>query len=525
MRQLASLPLLAPGSLGLNTEDSLAQPGPLYALEAKNAVIDANGRLAQRSGTVNQTGGTAAGATIRQLHEYRRDDGSSEIIASWDGGISNSIASPGSVDIAGTVPVSDGNWRFVNFNDQCWGFSASNVVSDPIRYTGAGSFQTVTPQQDGALVFRSGVAHAAFGRIWTLASDGQTIMYSALLDGTDYREASGGGLIDMRKVWTQGTDKVRGIYSFNGALLVFGLRHIVFWVDGQGNALGLDPTQMYVSDVIEGTGLLARDSIQAVGETDLLYLSPHGVQSLRRVIQERSAPVRSLSDHNAKALLYDANSALDTWADIRSAYDPALGAYILSIPSAPEPVTWVADVSRRFLDPSGRELARMTTWTLAPAALLARDNGQILMSGSTTGTVSRYSGTQDEGADISFRWLSPWFDLSQLDEALAARLKILKRIAAIVYANASVDLTFTWAYDFSDVSPSSRVATIQTDDPAEYGIAEYGLAEYGGAGNIAILRVPTTGKGQYIQLGIEKTDAADFALQQIRLFAKIGRLA
>jgi hypothetical protein len=43
-------------------------------------------------------------------------------------------------------------------------------------------------------------------------------------------------------------------------LIVIGKRHIVIWTDGAGAALGLDPTNIYVEDVIvEGAGTVARD--------------------------------------------------------------------------------------------------------------------------------------------------------------------------------------------------------------------------------------------------------------------------
>jgi hypothetical protein len=37
-------------------------------------------------------------------------------------------------------------------------------------------------------------------------------------------------------------------------LIVFGKRHIIMWTDGAGAALGLDPGNIYVEDVIEGAG-------------------------------------------------------------------------------------------------------------------------------------------------------------------------------------------------------------------------------------------------------------------------------
>lgn len=516
MRQLAPLSIVAPGALGLNTEDSLTPLGPAYAVEALNAVIDDRGRLASREGLTTRTTGTPAADAIRQLFEYRKASGVKEIIASWDGGIANSIVSPGASDISGTVTVSDGNWQFVNFNDEVWGAHAN--VAGLIRYTGSGTFTAPVVQKDGG-THQSGILCAAFGRLWTLESDGKTIAYSALLDGTDFREVSGGGRIDTSKIWTQGTDRVRALAAFNGALIAFGERHLIFWVDGQGSALGLDPTLMYVSDVIEGTGLLGRDTIQAAGETDLVFLSPTGVQSLSRIVQERSAPVDSLTDHNRTALLAAVDAAGDAWSKLRSAYDPENGFYILSCPSASSAYTYVLDLSRRFRDDQGRALARMTRWTIAPTALAYTSSG-LLASSLTAGKVAVYEGADDEGTNFEFSWLSPWLDMG---EEIASRLKIPKNLKAVVNATSNSTIEFVWAFDF-ETQYGSRQATLTVGSVAEWGTAEWGIGQWGAAFVNKLLDIPMSGEGQFVQLGVNKTVGTGFALQQIRVYAKIGRM-
>ena len=105
------------------------------------------------------------------------------------------------------------------------------------------------------------MAHAAFGRIWAVDDDKQTVRYCALLDETKWATASGGGSIDMRNVWSNGMDYVTAISSIGSNLVIFGRKHIVIYTDGSGSELGVDPTQMYVVDIIEGTGCVARDSL------------------------------------------------------------------------------------------------------------------------------------------------------------------------------------------------------------------------------------------------------------------------
>lgn len=518
MRQLAPLTLTAPGSLGLNTEDSLTPLGPLYALEALNAVIDGRGRLASREGTTLRTTGTIASAAIKQIFEFRKANGNAETVVSWDGGIANSITNPGGSDISGSVTDSDGNWQFLNFNDYCLGFNSA--VSGLIEYTGSGDFTAPAIQTDGETL-QSGIATAAFGRIWAVADDYTTVVYSALLDHLDYREASGGGILDMSSIWTQGTDRVRGIASFNGALIVFGERHIIFWIDGQGSALGLDPIVMYVSDVVEGTGLVARDSIQPIGETDMLYLSPSGVQSISRLIAERSAPVKTITDHNRTALLAAVDSTIEPYTKIRSAYDPENGAYILALPATTDARVYVLDVSRLFQDEQGRTLARMTRWALNPTAMAYTDASGLLFSSATDGAVAAYDGSDDEGSDFDFTFTSPWSDMG---EQIGARLKILKQIASLVNVSSDTTMRVSWAFDFGSTEGSKELS-FSTSAVSEWGVAEWGEGEWGAAFVSRLLRFSASGTGQFIQITVRKTVGTGFALQQIRLFAKIGRLA
>ena len=520
MKQLAPLILTAPGSLGLNTEDSLTPVGPLYAVEALNGVIDGQGRLASRDGTTDRTTGVAASAAIKQIFEYVRSSGTLETIVSWNGGIANSITAPGTNDISGSVTDSDGNWQFVNFNDLCYGFNAA--ISGPIKYTGTGNFTAPSITTDGDTL-QSGIALAAFGRIWTVANDYTTIVYSALLNGDDYRDVSGGGIIDLSKVWTKGNDRVRGLASFNGAFIVFGERHIIFWIDGTGSALGLDPLAMYVSDVIEGTGLVARDSIQAVGDTDLLFLSPAGVQSLGRLLNEKSSPSRTITDHCLSDLLAAVTGTGAPYTAIRSAYDPTNGFYLLSLPAATSPRTYALDVGRLFTDDQQRVLARVTRWSIAPAALAYTGASGVLMSSMTTGHVAAYDGSTDEGAAFTFTFTSPWTDMGP---EVGARLKILKQIAALVSASSDTSLSVNWAFDFGGTE-GSKALSFMTADVAEWGLfpAEWGESEWGSSAETHLLRFNSSGTGQFIQVSLSKTSGTGFALQQLRLFAKIGRLA
>jgi hypothetical protein len=111
-----------------------------------------------------------------------------------------------------------------------------------------------------------------------------------------------------------------------------------------------------------------------------------------------------------------------------------------------------------------------------------------------------------------------------LGEEIGNRLKILKRLGAILFVRNQTTVTFKWFVDFSTAFKFSQ-KTLAGDAAAEYGTAEYGEDEYSGGLALRILKPPARGKGQYFRIGIEADVNGEFALQQAELFAKIGRLA
>ena len=58
-----------------------------------------------------------------------------------------------------------------------------------------------------------------------------------------------------------------------------------------------------IHDTVEGVGCIARDSVQHTG-TDILFLSEDGVRSFGRTIQEKSMPMRDISNNVRNELTY-----------------------------------------------------------------------------------------------------------------------------------------------------------------------------------------------------------------------------
>lgn len=537
--QLQHIDLVAPGFLGLNLSQASNIISPRYATTAQNAVIDSSGRLAARAGYVLQTttgidseasvwaegvwaagvwaanvwyeGVGGEGAAIKAIHEFREGDGTRSLIVAWDGGIANGITDPPGADISGAVVDDDGRWWFQNFNSKVIGFQHGQK---PIVYTGTGNFATVTESAGTAPTSFGGIGLCAYGRVWAVDSDGQTIKYSVLLDETDWGGA-GSGVIDMSSVWPGGMDTISALAAFNNRLVVFGKNHIIFFAEEAGTELGLDPDSLRVIDVIQGTGCLSQWTLQHIGESDIVYLSRNGVQSLGRIISEKSNPVKTLSKKVRAELTSDAAAGAAT--DVCTVYDPVNGFYLLSFPGGGR--TWCLDTRYIYEDEEGDQVAIATTWTLAPYAWCIRDNNELLL-GVGDG-VGLYGGSDDDGDSFRFAFMSPWLDLG---EGLANRLKILKRIGSILFIKNAVTLIFRWGVDFETVFDNYPVS-LTGDSAAEWGISEFGTAEFSGGLTLRIIRVPARDTGQYFRVGVETDVSGTLALQQIELSAKIGRLA
>lgn len=506
--QITPVDLVSPGFRGLNFVQSGSLLNPAYATQARNAILDANGRLAARDGVTDVTTTPVVDAVMRNIHEYVNNAGTREVIFSYDGGISNNLADPAAGDISGTVTDTDGQFWFQNFNGKVLAFREGQKLA--VRTTG--NFATVVEASGTAP--DGGIALAAYGRVWQ-TDDKQTIKYSGLLDETDWGGA-GAGTIDMSTIWTQGTDEITAIRAFNGALVVFGKNHIIFWIDGQGSALGIDPNQMYVVDTITGTGALSQHTIQPVGETDLLFLAKVGVQSIKRLIQEKSAPISTLTKYVRDEMLFQLQS--EAIANVRSTYNPLTGFYLLSFPVAGK--TWVLDQRRRYQDEDGDEVSIITDWDIAPTAMASTDANTLYVS-IEPGYVSQLLGDTDRGDSFRFIYQSPWLNLG---EDFANRLKILKRLGSILFVRNETNIVFKWNVDFDDGFKSIQ-RTVRGDASAEWGSAEWGAAEWSGGLALRILKVPARGRGQYYRIGIEADVNGEFAVQQAELFTKLGRLA
>jgi len=188
---LKTITFPAPGFLGLNKARQDVPLTPEWATEARNVVIDDAGRLAARKGWENQTG-TPIGSTpaIAQLHEYVANDGTVRLIAATASDLYDSSDDGDTwTSRKGALSPTTGNWQFVNYNGKVIG---ANISHGLITKTGAGNFATLAATT-GTIPANPVCVLAAFGRLWTISSDFQTLKWSALLDETKWHADDGAG--------------------------------------------------------------------------------------------------------------------------------------------------------------------------------------------------------------------------------------------------------------------------------------------------------------------------------------------
>ena len=510
---IAHIPLTLPAFKGLNTQASRAILPPEWATKLNNTVINDSAQIAARLGWMSQTTTPASANVMTSLYEYLKYDGTSELVAQDSAAAFFRSTDDGDTwtTITGTTSNTGTSAQFANFNDV---IVASTGDGEPmIRWTGAGTFADVTDSPDGTCLL------SAFGRVWGSDASGTAVLYSALLDETDWTGTDAGSQ-DMKNIWPQG-DNVVALAAFNGSLVIFGSRNIAIYTDGQGSELGIDPTQMYLADTITGTGCIARDSVVNV-DGDLWFLSQNGLQSLGRLVQEKSNPIMNLSRHIQDYLkgYVDGSSA----SDIRAVFSPDDRFYLLSLPVG----SGTLEAGRSFaFDTRGKmedgTVRVMGEWTnLVPTAAVVKKDRTFLSAIRTAlGEVGNYSGSDDDGDAYTFDYESGWLDITE-----SQGFKIIpKRLSGIFFTEAAATVTFKWAFDFMGTFNSAQVTYSDAGAGAEFGVGEWGEDEFGGGATQRSGRVAGKGTGEFIKLGVlTPIQGAGFAVQLLDIFAKVGRL-
>lgn len=570
MSNLYPLRLVSPGFYGLNTQLNTT-PGLQWASRADNCVIDARGRLAARKGRNHLTSvALTNNPAVRTVFEQVTSDGTETIISAagnklYSGTTSLTDITATADDVTG---ITADHWQFQNIADKCVGFQAghdpvvrttgnfsllqqgitawavgtaysvgnvrratsgnqtlyfhcttngtSHATTEPTWNTTVGGTTTDNTVTWTTRKMPNGnVCHSAFGRIWVTSNgDGSVIEFSDTLLPHIFRGGAAGTL-DLKNVW--GGDEVVAISSIEDYLVIFGKRHILLYAGPE------TPSTMTLAEKIEGVGCIARDTVVSTGD-DLLFLSASGVRSLARAIE--SGGRQSLGDLsvNVRDTLMDEVEA-ETAANTKAVYHEADGFYVIFLTA--DDIAWVFD--RRFPNPDGS--AKVTRWSGMGIRSAYSASDRILYFGGD-GVVAKYNGYNDGSAGTyNLVYRSTWVDFGEADPSgrigLASRIKIPKSWRNRVIAGYAYEVTYLWAFDYSESNYStSELLQSGSASAAEWGVFEWGVGEWSGGDIFADSRVHPDSHGQVMRIGMNVTvNAEPIAFQEVLLAAKLGRLA
>jgi hypothetical protein len=381
---------------------------------------------------------------------------------------------------------------------------------DPLIYEPAVSTTTFRRLSERAgytgTVLLANCAISAYGRIWCAdtSTDKNTVSWCDTMAPGAWTAGSSGSL-NLLGVWPKGGDEIVALSSHNNFLVIFGKRQTLIYTGAK------DPSTMSLSDSLDNMGCIARDSVQNTGE-DVLFLSSSGVRSLMRTIQEKSAPMRSVSRNIQNDLQSYIN--VENLDNIKSVYSPVDAFYLLTIPSVS--TTLCFDTRSPLEDGS----SRVTMWnSITPKSLLYSSSRDLYIG--KPGYVGLYSGYLDNAVSYRMTYYTTWIDFGEPSVS-----SILKKIIYTLVGAYNQVITIKWGTDFQSAVGSEN-ATLTA--PIS-GMGEWGITEYGTDGSASVL-VPNViginagGVGKVIQVGIEAViNTRAMSVQKIDIYTKNGKL-
>jgi hypothetical protein len=514
MAELIPLSTAAPGFLGLNKQQSGDVLPPGWATRADHLVIDEVGRLAKRKGSREQSTSALTGDDIVTQFVYQSNTGDELRIVAQGNKIYKQTGVGGVfTDISGsiTTPTED-NWKFQNFNGKCVGWQDGH---DPILLSSTSGTFVDLPTGTGTIPGGRSVL-AAWGRLWVIDHD--TLYYSDLLLESNWSGGTAGSTL-LTNVWPAGVDKPVALAEFNGHLVIFGKESIIIYAGPE------DPASEFSTfakvEGIAGTGCASRDTVQNIGR-DLAFVSPDGVRSLGRVIQEKSMPSNDAAPHVRDYVVGLIGTSTD--AIMKSAYIPELGLYIVSFDT-----TVLAFDMRQKLDNGG---FRVTEWPGTWRALCNDRHGSFLFTEVDSGQTLQYTGELDNvpaaggvGDEIVFDYEGPWGDFSTESREIGSNLKILKRVKMYLFGGAGTTLTFKWAVDYSTEFNAITI-TIPDAVGAAWGEAVWDTDVWAAGFLFKEVASNISKSGRVTKFGVTASVAGvPIAINRIDLFAKLGKLS
>ncbi len=509
-QQIHPYSLVAPGYLGVNTQDSPVDLDTKFSIESYNTVIDKFGRVGSRKGWDNAHSSNSDLSTnnIECIGEVLQTNGTRTIVAAGGGylfKLSGSTLVTLTYGGGGVAPtISANNWQFVTLNGIGIFFQRGYdpLIYDPAvstttfrRLSEKGGYTGSVPQANCAL--------SAYGRIWCAdtSTDKNTVTWSDIIAPQLWTAGTSGSL-NLQGVWPNGADEIVGLAAHNGFLFIFGYKQTLIYSGAE------DPASMSLSDTLNNVGCIARDSIQNTGD-DVVFLSDSGVRSLTRTIQEKSAPLRGLSKNVYNDIQTYIASETGT---VKSGYSPTEAFYLITFPTSL--VTLCFDM--RSVLPDGS--SRVTVWRSTDPKSFCYSVSRTFYLGQA-GYIGTYGGYTDNGSSYRMTYYSTWIDFGN-----PIQTSILKKILMTVIGTTSQSVVVKWGFDYEQAS-RSQTAALSGFVPAEYGTGEYALSEFSSNSGISEISINASGAGKLVQIGFEcEINGYAVSIQKIDIYTKDGRI-
>lgn len=525
-KPLSYISFKAPGFFGLNSQDSGVALSNNFALQATNCVIDSFGRIGARKGWTprSATNATLGTAPIKTIVELQLDSGLDYISAGGNKlfqGLST-LSEMTIYNVAGTDPtpytITNDLWQAAV---QPSGIGLNATISAifvqanhrPLFYhklpgSTVYGFQLVgdnslLPAGYTTATFLPNVALAAYGRIWfaDIPNDRQTVYFSDTNDPHNIKTGTA-GYLNIANIVPE-NQHITGLAANNGFLLIFTQKYIVIYANPN------IPANLTLQDTINGTGCISRDSITNTGN-DVLFLSDRGVQSLQRIVQEKSMPMRDISKNVRDDLISYVSQ--ETVTNIKATYYEKDAFYLLNLPTSK--VTYCFDMRSPLEDGS----ARATIWdSITPAAFCATSTRKLYIG--KPGYIAEYTGYSDNTEQYRMSYFTNYVDMDKPGQD-----KILKKIALVLIGASSQPIVAKWGFDYS-TSFQAATRSLGNTVPAEYGIAQYNIDTYSVGVDIGNFTYQASGTGKVVQLGFETDiNGAPLSIQKLDLFVKEGKI-
>lgn len=445
-----------------------------YSLLMQNCFVSERGTLCKVPGYV-ALNSQACSHALSSGFEFRKKDGTRQILVAGGGKIYKFIS--GSLQEIYSGLDSNAKVRFSNFGDAC---VITNGVNTPLKYDGS-SFTELSDY--AATCFKT---HVHKGRLWLIDSADTMIAYHSGLMSFDKE-----GYIDFKYVLSEG-DELIGMTTFVDLLVFFFRNHIAIY---QGNTPSGTNSDFALVHLIKGTGLYFTDAVQNYG-TDCLFLSKHGIKTLRQIVTTGSLNIQNVSTLIDPFL----NKKIAEGGSIASAHYPKLGWILFKIGS----IIFVYNyLFRSWFRIVGADCNDMFNDL----------DGNLYFCGN--GYLYQYGTGWKFGNQVPLmQWDSAWLQIGNVKPSSPKVMNI------IAFSDKETSANLFYSYDMHqpEINIEQQFKGIIIDEVTDWdsipAIESYQPPEP--------IRIPLFGRGRYMRLSIRHEDDAAFELSNIGIQLVIG---